>query len=379
MQVLASRFEGIVPKYSAWTIRYWVVALLALPLASVADTVERYSSKVPLRGRIVAENAREIRIQVSFGGTTREANVPLDDVAAVQYDGPVGLALLQAQTIEKSRNYHRALARYQQAVRTATGGGMAARALEFGLVRVQSLLALGQRDRLDDPPADALDDCITQLEQFRTQHPDSRFHYELYELLGRLYMKKGSAAKAQQAFDELGRSPWAAFQLRALNWHGRMLLEQGKFLEAKAMFDQVARADGKTDLERLCREEAVLLLGQCLQKLDQLDEAEKLLNDLIDQTPPEQSELQATAHNVLGGVLRQAGKTDDALLAYLYVDLLCSNQKEARCQALFYIAQLWKASGRPDRARDALEKLQRINPQSVWAKRAAEPVENTRL
>lgn len=342
----------------------WVAAIAVLGGPSWADDVTRYSSKIPLRGAIVAENAQAIRIETRQGTQTQEVSVPLNDVLVVNYDGQVGLALRAARNLESSGEYQKALQRYRGAAKEAAGEGLVGAAAEFGVSRVLTMIALREPGRVDE--------AIEQLEEFRSKHPGSRFHYELHELLGQLYMKKGQHAMGRRAFAELAAAPWEDFGLRALCWEGRMLLEAGNFEEAMAKFEEVAAAPSSTPQAKLGQQDALLLKGECLQKLKRYEEAEGLLRQVIDQTPAEEAQVQARAHNTLGDVLREAGKTKDALLAYLYVELMYSTQREARSKALYYIWQLWKEVGRPDFAAEALQKLKRTNPESPWAKRATE-------
>ena len=61
----------------------------------------------------------------------------------------------------------------------------------------------------------------------------------------------------------------------------------------------------------------------------------------------------ARAYNVLGTAQRQAGRTKEALLAFLHVDILYSSVPHAHAEALANLADLWQQLHRSDRAQRA--------------------------
>ena len=90
-----------------------------------------------------------------------------------------------------------------------------------------------------------------------------------------------------------------------------------------------------------------------LAETDQLDEAVGMIEQMILDTDPEQKELQARAYNALGDSYQRAGRTKDALLAYLHVDVLYSTVPDAHAEAFSHLATLWDAVGQSARAREA--------------------------
>lgn len=89
---------------------------------------------------------------------------------------------------------------------------------------------------------------------------------------------------------------------------------------------------------------------------------------MILDTDPEQKELQARAYNNLGNSYEQAGRTKDALLAYLHVDVLYSTVPDAHAEALSHLATLWDSVGQSNRAREAKQMLTDKYGGSRWAK-----------
>ena len=96
-------------------------------------------------------------------------------------------------------------------------------------------------------------------------------------------------------------------------------------------------------------------------------EAIKLVQDVLETADPEDAPLVARAYNVLGTAHRQAGRTQEALLAFLHVDLLYPSVADAHAEALANLAELWQQIHKMDRARRALED---DYPDSPWTKKA---------
>ena len=70
-----------------------------------------------------------------------------------------------------------------------------------------------------------------------------------------------------------------------------------------------------------------------------------MIEQMIQDTDPEQKELQARAYNALGNCYEQAGRTKDALLAFLHVDVLYGTVPDAHAEALSHLIPLWESVG----------------------------------
>src|SRR3990172_748397 len=158
-------------------------AMISLRL--LADEVHRFSAKAPLRGKITAETSTTVKIKVTQTGKTEEVEVPVNDVAKLYYEGPGDLALRTATGLERAGEFQKALDQFEKARGSAGKNAARARAIRFGRVRTLAKRAL------QDPKRAA--EAIQSLQEFRKEHADSRFHFELHELLGRLHMGQGKA------------------------------------------------------------------------------------------------------------------------------------------------------------------------------------------
>jgi tetratricopeptide (TPR) repeat protein len=327
-------------------------------LALAADEIDRRGSKGTLRGTITAETATEVTIKGMQTGEMGEVRVPVAELIDVRYDGPAGLALRTAAGLERAGEFTKAIGQYQKAA--AGASGFVGAAIEFGQARSAARQALNSPAKLDD--------ALRGLEQFKSKNPNTRHHFALYELIGRLQLEKGDATAARAAFAELAKAPWPEYQNRAAIWEGRILMKSESFAEAVTKFDAIAAASAKTPEEKLRQQEALLAKGECLAQLKKVDEAVELFRKIIDTAAPEETNLQATAQLALGDVLREAGRPKDALMAYLAIDGLYSAHDEAHPRALGHIAQLWDQLGRPELAAAAREKLQRLHPETTSKK-----------
>ena len=72
-----------------------------------------------------------------------------------------------------------------------------------------------------------------------------------------------------------------------------------------------------------------------------------------------------------GDCLQAQNKTKEAILAYLHVPVLFSKEKALHAESLFRLSQLWGSVQKPERAADARAELERLYPDSEWAKKLA--------
>ena len=114
--------------------------------------------------------------------------------------------------------------------------------------------------------------------------------------------------------------------------------------------------------------------ARCLIGLGRNDDAITVAKNAIAQANPEEGETLAQAYNALGAAYRATGSNDqDALIAYLTVDLVYNGAPEPHAEALLNLAELWERGQNPERAREARATLEATYPGSRWAKQAAAP------
>ena len=211
-------------------------------------------------------------------------------------------------------------------------------------------------------------DAGRKLNEFVREHPKS-FHYlEAVETMGDLLMASDKFAAAQRQYAELAKAPWPDYKMRAGVLLGRTLAAQDKHDLAIKEYDAVLATSGNDAAAKEQKLSASLGKAVSLAATNQLDEAVGLVEQMILDTDPEQKELQARAYNALGDSYQRAGRTKDALLAYLHVDVLYSTVPDAHAEALSHLATLWDAVGQSARARAARQSLDQQYRGSRWAK-----------
>lgn len=207
------------------------------------------------------------------------------------------------------------------------------------------------------------------LNAFVKAYPNNYHWLKANEVVGDLLVANKSFGKAAIYYDKLAKAPWPDYRMKAQVAIGRSRLAEGKPAEALQAFENVlatkatgAAAETQTMFARLGK-------ARCLAQENKPDEAIELVNEIILATDPEQTRLLARAYNALGTALRKAGKPNDALLAFLHVDVLYFSSPEDHAEALANLAELWNEIHRPERAVQARQTLLQRYKNSRWATR----------
>ena len=206
---------------------------------------------------------------------------------------------------------------------------------------------------------------------FLAKHPQSHHTYDMQELLGDLLARAGLPDKALAEYAKLAKGP-PAFKVRAASARAAMLLEQQKFAEALAEFEAALRVDAADEAGAAQKRSAELGRARCLARLGKGDDAVGVVRALIQQADPEDATVLAGAYNTLGAAYRALpGREQDALIAFLTVDLVYNASPEEHAEALFNLVDLWDKASNPERAREARAMLESTYPRSQWTKRLA--------
>jgi tetratricopeptide (TPR) repeat protein len=324
-----------------------------------ADQIEVRDGK-PIVGKVQKESPTEV--EVAPQGAAGTQTVAVNRIVSIHYDGQAP-ALTNAKILEDAYNLARAAEEYAKAQAELKSKPFALQAAQFGEARSLARLALDGSNRLDD--------AIARLNLFARAHADSRHHFALHELLGRLHLAKKDYARAEEALAELARAPWPEGQLQAALYRGRMLLAQNKLDEATARFDEVASAKIDSVELQTVQVEALFEKARCLHSRGARDDEIATLEQVIARAPANAISLQAEAYTALGDAYRAAGRTKHALVAFLHVDLLFAKDKELHARALYNLTQLWLEVGQPGRAAATRATLKNEHPNSAWHQKLA--------
>lgn len=206
-----------------------------------------------------------------------------------------------------------------------------------------------------------------ELKSFLTQYPESWHYYQANELFGDLAAAAGKFESATEYYRKLSQAPWPDMQMRAAVLEAQALMHQGKHSQALPLLDKVladASASPQASRQRIIAQTARI---KCLAETGKAEEGIKLAEELIANNDSEESELFAAVYNALGACHLKAGRTKDALLAYLHVDILYSNEAEAHAEALYHLGKLWTEVNKSDRAVRSREQLKEKYAGSPWA------------
>jgi TolA-binding protein len=337
-----------------------IVAAMAGLLLNGAASVPAFAQSLKDRvrlvrgsevGEITATTPTELTLAQEGGRTKR---VAANEVRSVVFDGEPA-ELTQARLHAKNGGYVSALERLEQIDRRKIERPIVRDEVDFYLAYSRGQLALGGKGEITD--------AGRKLNDFVRGHPQS-FHYlEAVELMGDLLMASEKFPAAERQYAELAKAPWPEYKTRADVLLARSLQAQDKHDEAIAKFDAVLASGADDESLRAAT------LGKAVSLADtgRLDDAVRMIEEVIQAADPEQKELQARAYNALGDCYQRGGRTKDALLAYLHVDVLYSTVPEAHAEALAHLAPLWEAVGQDARAREARQTLETRYSGSRWA------------
>jgi tetratricopeptide (TPR) repeat protein len=334
------------------------VASASLALAqNVADRVRL------VRGNEVGEVTNMTPFQVTLKkGTEGEQPIAVNEIRSIQFSGEPA-ELSQARLNASNGSFATALASLEKIDVGQLDRDFIKQDVEFYKGWCAAKLALAGDGEIGD--------AGRQLNNFVKAYPNN-FHYlAAREAMGDLLMAGGGYANAEKQYAELAKAPWDDYKVRAAVAVGRSLQAQGKHAEAIKQFDAALATGGagaEVEKERLA---ATLGKAVSLAETGGADQAVVIIEKVIHDADPQQKELHARAYNALGTCYEKAGKSKDALLAFLHVDVLYNTVPEAHAEALSHLTTLWKAIGQDERARESRQLLDERYGGSRWAKQAA--------
>lgn len=203
---------------------------------------------------------------------------------------------------------------------------------------------------------------------FLTQNEDSFHYFEACAVLGDLLSSRGDYDKAETYYRKMATAPWPEVKMRCGLLIAQTLLAREKPAEALTQISELLQENTDAGTAKGERAAATILQAVCLAETGKADTGIGILTDVIAKTDPEEARTQAQAYNALGKCYLKAGKTKDALLAFLHVDVLYNTLPEHHAEALAQLAPLWEAIGKADRARQTRKLLQERYPNSRWAR-----------
>lgn len=335
-----------------------ILILCAATAADAADTITLAGDEGSKSGTISEVSKTEVTILI--GPAKKPEKYPANKIVDVRWDGePPRLNF--GRNDENGGRLSDALAKYKEALDSNPSNPLLKTDLEFLMARVTAKLALA------DPAQ--LDAAIKQLDGFLKANSDNFRYYSGVRLLGDLYLAKQDYASAQTAYTQLGSAPWNDSKMASRNALANLQLQQGDVAGALSNYDAVVAMTASTPGEFSRRYEAMLGKATCLQKQNQHEQAISTLQTVTDEAAATDTAVLARAYVRKGDSLSAIGKTKEAILAYLHVDVLFPQETALHAESLYRLWQLWGQAGYSDRVAETAAKLDQQYPNSEWTKK----------
>ncbi len=227
--------------------------------------------------------------------------------------------------------------------------------------------------------AGSVADSSKELHAFVTNEQYARgFHYfEAIELLGDVLMARAAtdsnpASQYQNAetyfqtlFDKV---PWPEHKMRAMLKVSESQIAQEKYAEALAKYQTIESSSLNSPEANRMKLYATVGKAVCLAATGKHDEGVQLIQDIIRRGDASDSVLFGRAYNALGTCYLKQGKSKDALMAFLHVDVLFNAEPDAHAEALYHLKKLWDEMKKPERRNRAEGLLTSQYGGTRWAK-----------
>ena len=324
------------------------------PLA--ADEVRRLSGERHA-GTVQSVSANEVTI----GGSVNAVTVPANEISAVIY-------LLEPRGLTEAREAY-ATGRYASVFDSLNEikpdqirRDEVKSEIEF--YRTASAARLAILGNVDPKSATA---AGMDLNKFITDHKNSHHFYEANEALGDL-LSSLKNSNAFRYYDVVANAPWPEYKTRAAVLKGRAAQMHGNHQAALEHFDTALQTEGTGRTAEMQLQLARIGKATSLSDTGKVDDALKILEEVVAKAEHGDRQIHARAYNVIGACHRKKKETTEALLAYLKVDLLFNANPDAHAEALYNLSQLWIEDRHPERARAATDTLKQRYPTSRWNK-----------
>lgn len=328
---------------------------ISLCLAGTAlglDTIK--TTKTTTSGEVVSTGPTAVTLEKS--GETRE--IPVNEIESISFEGEPSEMSIVRIAVANGR-YNDALEALNKIDTDSVDREPVEQDIAFYKAYCAAQLALSGNGEI---PA-----AGKQMAAFVANEKNSWHWLEANRLVGDLLVANGQYGPAQRYYEVLAKAPWPDYKMKAGVAIGRARLAEGKAQEAMQAFEDVLKLEADGDAAKMQHMAATLGKARAMAEAGQHEEAIKLVQDIIAKADPEAVELHARAYNTLGTALRKAGKPEDALLAFLHVDVLYFAVADAHAEALANLAELWNEVHKSERALQARQVLEQRYGNSPWA------------
>jgi tetratricopeptide (TPR) repeat protein len=335
----------------------------ATGFAQSADRV-RLLPKGEVQGEITSISPNDV--EVSDPRKEEPVRVTIDQIRELLFAGEPD-SLRSARAMLLRQDAASALAELEKVEEGELDGASENVLAEMDFVRAAAAA------RMAEATGEGVDAAEQALRAFIAKRPRSHHFYSAHETLGGLLARAGKYADAVAAYAVLAKGP-PAFKVRAAAAKAEMLFEQKQYAAAQREFENAAgiTTDPKDEASAAQKRYAALGAARCLVRQGKAADVVPAVRGLLAQASPDDRELLARAFNALGDAYAaQGGKDQDALIAYLTVDLVYNTVPDSHAEALFNLARLWQKTQNPERSRAAKQTLEASYPDSRWNRQLA--------
>lgn len=358
-----------------FSVGAWLAIASALVVAAPEVATAQSSDRVKLLdrkevfGEIQAATPDEVEILDSRGEAMR---IPIDRIREVLLNGEPE-SLRNARGMLLRQDAGAALEELAKVTKPELDGSSNLVLAEMDFVRAAALgrVAAGAAGAAVGDAGMA--EAEAALRGFLKAHATSFHRYQALEILSALFARAGKYDDAAAALAGLEKGP-ASLRVRAAVGKAKLFYEQQKYQEALQEFEAAEKAQtDESDLaSRRQKAEAALGRARCLARTGKAAEAVMVATSGVRGYGAQDGEFLALAYATLGDALRAEGKDQDAIIAFLRVDLVHNAMPDTHAEALFNLVQLWDKLKNPERSRQVRQALEATYPESRWTRLVAE-------
>ncbi len=215
---------------------------------------------------------------------------------------------------------------------------------------------------------------LKAVQAYVAKHQQSHHLFRMHELLARLFSRSGKFDEAAAALAPLDRGP-PSYRVRAAAARAGLFYDQKKYDDAAREYAAAAQTstDPSDTASATQKRAAELGVARCRSRQGKPAEAVEIIDRALAASDASDAEVLGAAYNALGDAMRAAGKDEDAIIAYLTVDLVHNKSAENRAEALFNLVELWDKEKSPQRAEEARQQLLQSYPDTLWARKLSAP------
>jgi len=334
-----------------------VAALLSGVCLSAAEIVYRYSNPEKISGAIQEISPKGILLKPPKGDPLR---ISPDDIKQIQWEGEP-IILRTARGADLAERSATALEGYRTALKELTEEQKKFREeAEFGIARCLS------RQAATEPAV--IPEATTALNDFLKAYPDSLHYFDAVLFAADLADQADQAEAAAEKYRILRDSNTGTYPLLGDLGVAESLLAKKDYAGARDSLQRVVDSSLKGPLVPRRQQQARMGMAEILAAEGKSEDAVKVLAEVIQRTPPDETKTLARAYLSRGNCFLKLGNRKRALMDYLHVDLLFSQESAAHAEALYHLVSLWPALQHADRGADARDRLLSLYPDSDWAK-----------